>query len=286
MPSVFELAGETYKTDVALASFNKLDSGAPRDYRELAVVLADYWRLRDNKIIGLSGGQGAGKSTLSDLIRAAALNLGQHVIVLGLDDFYLTRKERSLLASEKHELFTTRGPPGTHDISGLLHAIGELVAGRSVEVPQFDKGTDERSGTRRIDPPCHRVLVEGWCVGASPQHESDLIKPINSLEREHDPQCTWRRTVNEYLTGEYAQLRDRLDSLVYLRVPDLDSVKHWRLQQEADRAPAQRRDIDWVSRFVQHYQRITEWMYDDAANRADVLVELDTNHRVSGLTLR
>ena len=286
MPSVFELAGESYKADVALASFNKLDSGAPRDYRELAVVLADHWRQCDNKIIGLSGGQGAGKSTLSDLIRAASLNLGEHVIVLGIDDFYLTQKERSLLASEKHELFATRGPPGTHDISGLLHAIDELVAGRSVEVPQFDKGTDERSGTRRIDPPCHRVLVEGWCVGASPQHESDVIKPINSLEREHDPKGTWRRTVNEYLTGEYAQLRDRLDSLVYLRVPDLDSVKQWRLQQEADRAPAQRRDIDWVSRFVQHYQRITEWMYDDAASRADVLVELDTNHRVSGLTLR
>ncbi len=286
MPSVFELAGERYKTDVALASFKKLESSAPKDYRELAVILVEYWRQRDDKIVGLSGGQGAGKSTLSDLIRAASQNSGEQLVVLGIDDFYLTQSERNRLATEKHELFATRGPPGTHDISRLLDTIEDLVAGRSVEVPQFDKGADERSGTRRIDPLCHRVLIEGWCVGASPQPESDLTRPINALERDRDPRCTWRRAVNEYLTGGYAQLRDRLDSLVYLRVPDLDSVKRWRLQQEADRAPEQRRDIVWISRFVQHYQRITEWMYTDVANRADVLIELDTNHRVSGMSLR
>lgn len=284
MPSVFELAGESYKTDVALASFKNLDSSAPKDYRELAVILVEYWRQRDDKIVGLSGGQGAGKSTLSDLIRAASLDLGEQLVVLGLDDFYLTQSERDHLATQEHELFATRGPPGTHDISRLLDTIEDLVAGRSVEVPRFDKGADDRSGTRRIDPPCHRVLIEGWCVGASPQPESDLAKPINALERDLDPRSTWRRAVNEYLVGEYAQLRDRLDSLAYLRVPDLDSVKQWRLQQEADRAPEQRRDIDWISRFVQHYQRITEWMYTDAANRADVLIELDTNHRVSGMS--
>ncbi len=284
MPSVFELAGESYKTDVALASFKNLDSSAPKDFRELAVILVEYWRQRDDKIVGLSGGQGAGKSTLSDLIRAASRNLGEQLVVLGLDDFYLTQSERNRLATQEHELFATRGPPGTHDISRLLDAIEDLVAGRSVEVPRFDKGADDRSGTRRIDPPCHRVLIEGWCVGASPQPESDLAKPINALERDRDPRSTWRRAVNEYLVGEYAQLRDRLDSLAYLRVPDLDSVKQWRLQQEADRAPEQRRDIDWISRFVQHYQRITEWMYTDVANRADVWIELDTNHRVSGMS--
>ena len=196
MPSVFELAGERYKTDVALASFKRLDSSAPKDYRELAVILVEYWRQRDDKIVGLSGGQGAGKSTLSDLIRAASQNSGEQLVVLGIDDFYLTQSERNRLATEKHELFATRGPPGTHDISRLLDTIEDLVAGRSVKVPQFDKGADERSGTRRIDPPCHRVLVEGWCVGASPQPESDLTRPMNALERDRDPRCTWRRAVN------------------------------------------------------------------------------------------
>lgn len=285
MPSVFDQAGASYKTDVARASFKKLDPSAPKDYRELAVVLANYWRLHDHKVIGLSGGQGAGKSTLSDLIQQASLHLGEHVIVLGLDDFYLTRSEREHLADEKHALFATRGPPGTHDITGLLHAIRELMSGRSVEIPQFDKGTDERSGTRRIDPPCHRVLVEGWCVGARPQLEAALREPINTLEREHDADGIWRRAVNKYLADTYAQLLDRLDLLVYLRVPDIDSVQQWRLQQEQDRPPEQRRDNEWISRFVQHYQRITEWMYVDTTERADVLIELDTNHRVVATTL-
>ena len=273
-------------TDFALASFKELDPDAPRDYRELAIVLLNYWHERDHRVIGLSGGQGAGKSTLSNLIQVASLNLGEQVVVLGLDDFYLTQSERNRLATEEHELFATRGPPGTHDIASLLHAIDELAAGRSVEVPQFDKGADDRTGTRRIDPPCHRVLVEGWCVGAKPQRESELSIPINTLEREHDRDRTWRLAVNAHLTGAYAQLCDRLDGLVYLRVPDIDSVKRWRLQQEADREPSQRRDMEWISRFVEHYQRITEWMYADATNRADVLVELDTDHRVSALTLR
>ena len=286
MASVFDLVDGSYKTDVALASFKELNPSTPKDYRELAVILPNYWRQHDHKVIGLSGGQGAGKSTLSDLIQAASLHLGERVIVLALDDFYLTRNERAHLAIEKHPLFTTRGPPGTHDMPRLLYAIEELVAGRSVEIPQFDKGADERSGVQTIDAPCDRVLVEGWCVGARPQHESALIEPLNALERERDSDRTWRRSVNEFLTGTYAELLERLDSLVYLRVPDIDSVKRWRLQQEQDRAPEHRRDIQWISRFVQHYQRITEWMYDDTARRADVLIELDTNHRVAATALR
>lgn len=286
MPSVFDLAGASYKTDIALASFKNLDSSAPKDYRELAVILANYWLERDLEVVGLSGGQGTGKSTLSELIKEASRQHGERVVVLGLDDFYLTRLERAQLAKERHALFSTRGPPGTHDIAGLLNAIEVLMAGRSVEIPQFDKGADERLGTRRIDPPCHRVLVEGWCVGARPQEASALIEPINDLEREYDSDQTWRQAVNEYLTDTYAQLLGRLDSLVYLRAPNIESVKRWRLQQEQDRAPEHRRDIGWISRFVQHYQRITEWMNDDASDRADVLIELDTDHRVAAVTLR
>ncbi|MCY4094062.1 MAG: kinase [Gammaproteobacteria bacterium] len=286
MSSVFDLAGATYKTDVALASFMKLESSKPKDYRELAVILTRHWQQYDHRIIGLGGGQGSGKSTLSDLIEAAARDLGERVAVLGLDDFYLTRNERDRLANEKHSLFRTRGPPGTHDINALLTAIDDLATGRSVEIPQFDKGSDERSGTRRIDPPCQRVLVEGWCVGAKPQSESALTAPINGLERQHDVDGSWRREVNQLLAGPYAQLLARLDSLVYLRVPDLESVKRWRLQQEQDRTPTQRKDREWVSHFVQHYQRITEWMFVDAGDRADVVVELNQNHRVAALTLR
>ena len=68
-------------------------------------------------------------------------------LFFGLDDFYLTQSERKLVlrSAETRVIYATRGPPGTHDVAKLLHAINELMdAGRSVEVPQFDKGADER----------------------------------------------------------------------------------------------------------------------------------------------
>ncbi len=32
------------------------------------------------------------------------------------------------------------------------------------------------------------VLFEGWCVGAKPLPESDLVEPMNARERDDDPQ--------------------------------------------------------------------------------------------------
>ena len=32
----------------------------------------------------------------------------------------------------------------------------------------------------------HIVIFEGWCVGATPQKNKDLLVPINTLEKEKD----------------------------------------------------------------------------------------------------
>ncbi|MCE2406471.1 MAG: hypothetical protein J4G19_03065 [Pseudomonadales bacterium] len=285
MPSVFDLAGRVYETAALQASFKKLDPSTPRDYRELAVILVNYWRQHDYKVIGLGGGQGAGKSTLSELIKLAAEDVDECVVTLALDDFYLTKDEREQLAEDQHELFVTRGPPGTHDITWLLRSMDEIAAERSVVIPQFDKGLDERVRSIETGPRCDRLLIEGWCVGATSQPESELKDPVNELERDRDPQRVWRSAVNGFLAGSYSQLIDRLDCFVFLRVPGIDSVEKWRLQQEQAIAPDRRKNAEWVSEFVQFYQRITEWMLDDALNRANVVVELDSNHRVSGLTI-
>ena len=85
--------------------------------------------------------------------------------MLGIDDFYLTKDQRVELAARVHPLLATRGPPGTHDIDALIGALMSLLEGRSVEVPVFDKGIDDRSGTRAVSGPVDRVIVEGWCVG-------------------------------------------------------------------------------------------------------------------------
>lgn len=269
------------------ACYDGLDAAAPDDYRQLAALLVDDWRSRGVAAVGIGGGQGAGKSTLGKLIEAAGDALGVRVVVVGLDDFYLTRAERRRLASTVHPLLATRGPPGTHAAADLRRVLSALRQPGEVRVPRFDKGADDRAGFVTLRGPADVVVVEGWCIGAPPAHETEQAvaasTPVNALEREHDAQGHWRRHIEQALRGEYAQLNAQLDATVFLQVPDLAAVRRWRLQQEVERPAAQRMTEAQVCRFVEHYERVTLRMLATLPKTADVVVELDAAHRVAGL---
>jgi D-glycerate 3-kinase len=269
----------------ALACYEQLPVG-PDDYRQLAALLADDWASTRPRWVGLGGGQGAGKSTLSALIEAACNLRGLRTAVLGLDDFYLTRAERQSLAARVHPLFETRGPPGTHDVAHCGATLHALVEARTCEVPRFDKGRDDRGAPRTLQGPFDLVLLEGWCIGARALDPARLEAPLNELERDADPTGAWRRYFAAQLAGPYARLFAALDALVYLQVPDLDAVRRWRLEQESQRPAAQRMSAEEVDAFVAHYERITLAMLADLPGRADVVVELDAQHAVSGLRFR
>ena len=96
----------------------------------------------------------------------------------------------------------------------------------------------------------------------------------------------WRLHIEAALGGPYAKLNEDLETLVFLKVPGLAAVRRWRLQQEGERPPGQRLNAAEVNRFVEHYERITRRMLVALPSTADVLVELDDDHRVSGLRLR
>ena len=280
-----ELAGRAPSAAVQ-ACYASLDAAAPDDYRQLAALLVDDWRRKGIASVGIGGGQGAGKSTLCRLIEAAGKALGTRVVVLGLDDFYLTKAERQELARTVHPLLATRGPPGTHAVADLRRALAALPKPGEVRVPRFDKGADDRAAFVTLRGPADVVVVEGWCVGAPPA-EADgaapIPDPINALEREHDGDGRWRRYTEQALRGEYAQLNAELDAVVFLQVPGLPAVRRWRLQQEAERPPAQRMTKSEVFRFVEHYERVTRRMLATLPNTADAVVELDEAHRVAGL---
>ena len=272
----------------ARACYPSLDVAEPDDYRQLAALLVDDWRSRGVAAAGIGGGQGAGKSTLGRLIEAAGQAFGMHVVVLSLDDFYLTRAERKRLASAVHPLFATRGPPGTHAAGELRRALSALLGQPGeVRVPRFDKGADDRAGFATLRGPADVVVVEGWCVGAPPAGGSEQAAlasaPVNALEREEDAQGHWRRHIEQALRGEYAKLNAQLDAIVFLQVPDLAAVRRWRLQQEAERPAAQRMTEAQVFRFVAHYERVTLRMLATLPKTADVVAELDAAHRVAGL---
>ena len=272
-------------SQMGLDCYRHMDPQAPDDFRQLAALLVDYWIERDIRQIGIGGGQGAGKSTLCRLIASAFAYMGERVAILSIDDFYLPAKERLRLAREVHPLIATRGPPGTHEIDALLKSIDVLKDGGTVEVPVFDKATDERSGSRRIDGPVKRVLVEGWCVGARPMVGAPEDAPINELERHHDPKGEWRQWINRGLETAYRDLVNRFDQLLYLRVPNMTAVRRWRLAQEQSLPRAARKDVDEVDQFVAHYERLTLWMMEDLATRADLVVHLGENHEVTSVVL-
>lgn len=262
--------------------YRGLDADAPDDYRQLAALLVDDWRSRAVHTVGVGGGQGAGKSTLGRLIVEAGRAFDAHVEVLSIDDFYLTREERHRLAEDVHPLLATRGPPGTHDVALLRATLAALREPGDVPVPRFDKGVDTRTGYETRRGAVDIVVLEGWCVGATAAEES-VGESINALERDHDADGLWRSTVEAALRTSYAKVFADLDAMVFLKVPGLEAVRRWRLQQESERRPEQRLTAAGVNRFVEHYERITRRMLATLPATADVVVELDDAHRIAGL---
>lgn len=262
----------------------------------LAVLLmADFLaKKQGQQTVGISGGQGAGKSTLSrflaELIHAET---GRTVQILSLDDFYLTKVQRQQLASTVHPLFATRGVPGTHDIQLLNKVLDSIAAGDTAHIPRFDKASDDRlpdSQASQSIPNPDLVLLEGWCLGARSQPASDLLEPFNQLEREQDADGKWRNAINRYLVEGYAALFNRLDTLVYLQVPDIESVRRWRNQQEQPLRdnPQPGRAVlspDDINYFVQYFERLTHWMQQDLPARADLVLALSANHDVEGFRI-
>lgn len=263
-----------------------LDPLAPQDYRELAAFLVQTWRKYDMKCIGLTGGQGTGKTTLSTLLVEAGKYLGERVQILSIDDFYLRKDARTHLANTIHPLLETRGPPGTHEIEWLIHVVKSLRAGSSCSMPQFDKGTDDREDVIELNEVVDRIVVEGWCVGAAPYPHEQLISPINELESQRDPHGIWRKYTMSCLQHSYQDLNGLLDCLVYLKVPDMDAVRRWRLQQEEDLDISQRKTRSEIEEFVAFYERLTLWMLNDVPERAHVVVSLDHDHKINGAMIR
>jgi D-glycerate 3-kinase len=280
-----ELAG-IEANDQVRACHAALDAAAPPDFRELAALLAHEWQTSRPHAVGLAGGQGAGKTTLSRLIESACSHFDLRVGVLSLDDFYLQKAERRQLAESVHPLLATRGPPGSHDMALCAQSLRALGRSGEIAVPVFDKGLDDRSGLRKLVGPFDLVILEGWCVGAQAVAELELDAPINSLEAEYDSAGVWRRFANRALAEQYAPVWELLEEMVFLRVPSLDAVRRWRLQQEQARPAERRMNSAQIERFVAHYERVTRAMLTELPARADWLVTLDEAHGVAGLSKR
>ncbi len=208
---------------------------------------------------------------------------------LSLDDVYLRRAEREALAREIHPLLATRGPPGTHDLALLEATLASLAAGGRTPVPSFDKLADDRRP--QADWPVFEgapslIVVEGWCLGATPEPEAALLAPVNRLEAEMDRQGRWRRHVNSQLAGPYQAAFRAFDALLFLKAPRFEIVLEWRTQQESQLRgrPLGFQEKQDLARFIQHYERITRRMLRGGV-RADVTAHLSDDRSVTAIAL-
>ncbi|PCM43463.1 hypothetical protein [Marinobacter sp. ANT_B65] len=253
-------------------------------------------------VVGVHGAQGTGKSTLAlFLTKLLCDHWHCQTASFSLDDIYLTRAERQVLAEKIHPLFKTRGVPGTHDVElgeRIIDQLRHAGPGDQTPIPAFDKSHDDRvpeSEWPVFEGPAEVILIEGWCLGALPEDDSALAAPLNTLEAEEDPSGTWRSYVNQCLRSTYQNFFGGLDSLIMLEAPSMSRVLEWRTLQEhklaekTDDAPNEchpdpaARNLRIMSdqeviRFVMHYERVTRSCLKDLPGRADALIRVSADH--------
>lgn len=243
--------------------------------------------------VGINGCQGSGKSTLTDFIAAYLTTKHQlNVVVMSLDDFYLSSAKRKQLAQQVHPLLATRGVPSTHDIEKLEDTLNKLkMQSTDFSIPRFNKATDEpfpNSQWTVINKPIDIIILEGWCWGVKPQTAGELAEPINELEYQHDKTGAWRNYVNAQLKNAYEPLYKTMDFWLALQAPSLDCVYKWRLEQEQKlkekntklknskiMKPAE------VLNFTQYFQRLSVQGCKTVSQTADVVFYLDHDRKVT-----
>ena len=257
------------------------------------MIMKEYFRKKKTKVIGLTGGQGTGKSTISNILKiilkeAYSLN----TVIFSIDDFYKTLQERKKMSKKINSLFLTRGAPGTHDIKMLLQCIKNLKSNKFKKfiIPKFDKSIDDRSSKSKwlkVKKKPNIVIFEGWCVGATAQKNKDLNLPINKLEKHKDNKKIWRKKVNSELKKNYKKVFNLIDKLIFLKVPSFKYVLKWRLLQEKKLKITSKGNKTMtdkqIKNFVMYYERITKHMLKTLPKKSNITVSIDESHRLKSI---
>ena len=257
-------------------------------------IFENYQKNKKTKIIGLTGGQGSGKSTISNILKIILKkNFNLETVTFSIDDFYKTLKERKIISKRVSPLFQTRGVPGTHDTKLLLGCLKTLKSSKinkTFFIPKFDKSIDDRFPKKKwqkVEKKPDIVIFEGWCVGAKPQKNKDLLVPINTLEKENDKKRIWRNRVNNELKNDYKKIFKFIDNFIFLKVPNFKYVLKWRLLQEKKLKVVSKgkkiMDKNQIKNFIMFYERLTKHMLKNFDKDSDIIIKIDNKHRLKSI---
>lgn len=198
-----------------------------------------YRKGEQNKpmVVGLSGCQGSGKTTLCDtlahVLKEAPYNL--NVVQFSLDDLYLTHQDQQNLAKKYPEnpLYQQRGQAGSHDLKLARQTFELLNRGQgTVPIPVYDKSLHhgqgdrlDRSEWKYARGPFDIILFEGWMVGFKPVTEVKGTPLIGCKETDAD-------VMNNLLKPYQDDIYPFFDIFIHLSPKDINQVYQWRLEQE------------------------------------------------------
>ena len=290
-------------SDISSKSKKKLEDYAKQSniknisnnfFLEIISPLANYLASLPKKetpyFICLTGGQGSGKTTMSEFIQIVLTDFcKKRTVGFSIDDLYKTQKERRALADEIHPLCEVRGMPGTHDMNlgfDLLESLSNANPSSKTYIPSFNKPLDKhypQSEWKIFEGKPDFIFFDAWCGGVKPIIQTDWEPPMNKLEEEMDPEGIWSKWSNQELSKDYQRFFTLIDLLIFIRVPNMEHVfqSRWLQEQtleENTTDPEMLKHImtkEEVYRFVMHYERLTRHILKDMPNYCDILIDRD-----------
>ena len=250
------------------------------------LAIVEYIDKTNDKKFIISGSQGSGKSTLSKLIKIIIEKTSsKKVMLLSIDDYYLSKMDRYNISQQIHPLLITRGVPGTHDIKKLKEHLRQFKKKQfPIITPTFNKLKDDISKKTKVFNKADVLILEGWCCGAKPIENKFLKINLNKVEQELDKDFKWRKYYNSKLKNEYQQIFKTFDRIIYLQPPSFNFVLKWRYAQEKNNAKKTKTknfmNKNTTKNFILYYEKLTKWMIKNMPDKADMLIKIDKAQKI------
>ncbi len=159
----------------------------------------------DTMLIGIAGGTGSGKTTLTRHLKE---HLGDDVTVIGHDSYY--KRQEGKTYEERAQV--NYDHPNAFDTELLIQHLQELKAGRAIQCPVYSYADHNRTDQTVTITPTKVIIVEGILIFQNPTLrdmfdikifvETDADERIlrRCLRDVEERGRTLQSVVNQYLT--------------------------------------------------------------------------------------
>lgn len=237
----------------------------------------------------VSGPQGSGKTTFTGFIKNQLEKQKLKVLVLSIDDFYLSKQERQKLSNKISPLLLTRGVPGTHNLDHLRNVVKLFLSNKKKKYtfPKFSKADDDHLKSKRnvLNFPYDVFILEGWCVNYPGETKKTLSIPINLLEKNQDSSLKWRKYVNNRSKIYFKSIYQKSHFSIFLKIPNFAHVFKWRKKQEMQIPKKKQMNSAQLQTFISYYERITKRLLQNKKNFFNCEVKILSNHSYSNLKI-